>query len=70
MSIKTISLENRDYWRRDDVLSYLKIGRNALAAWIKDKGFPEGQKIGGRYLYWKRTEVLAWMEAQTEKQVA
>ena len=68
MSINTdIPLSQREFWRRDDVLSYLKIGRNALAAWIKDKGFPEGRQVGGRYQYWKRTDVLAWMDTQTEK---
>ena len=62
-----VPIESREYWRRNDVLSYLKIGRNALSAWIKDKGFPKGKQVGGRYQYWRRDEVMAWMQAQTEK---
>lgn len=65
--VTSVPLMEREFWQRCDVTGYLNIGRAGLAAWIKDKGFPKGRIVGGRIHYWRRDEVLAWMEEQTEK---
>lgn len=57
----------RDYWRRPDVLNYLNVGRESLSRWIKNNGFPKGFTVGGRYQYWRKQDVIDWVELQRTK---
>lgn len=44
--------------------AYLPIGKTAIYSAIKNDGFPQPYRFGPRLSFWKRSEVLAWMEKQ------
>lgn len=46
------------------VSSYTGMGRTAIYAAIKKDGFPEPYQLGKRIARWKRSQVLAWVEAR------
>lgn len=43
-----------------------QVSRCTIHRWAKDRGFPAGTKIGCQRYRW-RSEVIAWIEAQSEE---
>ena len=50
----------------DDVVAYLGIPKNTLYRWRVDGEGPRAMKIG-KHLRYRRTELEAWLEANTDE---
>ncbi len=53
----------------DDVAQMLKVSRQTLSNWRSARRGPEGVKLG-RALRYRRSSVLAWIEAQADDRPA
>jgi excisionase family DNA binding protein len=53
----------------DDVVAYLGIPKNTLYRWRVDGEGPRAMKIG-KHLRYRRTELEAWLEANTDERPA
>jgi excisionase family DNA binding protein len=53
----------------DDVVAYLGIPKNTLYRWRVDGEGPRAMKIG-KHLRYRRTELEAWLEKNTDERPA
>jgi hypothetical protein len=57
------------YVTREELADELKITTRTLSKWALLRCGPKKIKIGAR-CYYKRTDVIAWLDAQSSQQVA
>ncbi|MBN2701181.1 MAG: AlpA family transcriptional regulator [Methylothermaceae bacterium] len=50
--------------RRPEVLDRVGVGRTTLYDLIKNEGFPEPRKLGGRAVGWIEEEVNEWIASR------
>lgn len=55
------------FWMdQQDLCRYVSISGRTVDNWVLQQGFPPGRMRGGK-LFWKRTEVDAWMDGGSDK---
>ena len=60
------SQSNEALMRRRQVEQLVSLSRSALYAAVKAGSFPRQYSIGPRSVAWKKSEVLAWVEARPQ----
>lgn len=55
---------NEEIWRKQRVLATIGMGNTWLYDAMKRGDFPQAVKLGARAVGWKRSQVLAWMQAR------
>jgi len=58
-----------EYYTMRDLTDLLKVHRNTIWTWIREKDFPKGMALGGAGRRWTTSEVSAWLNKQREDTV-
>ncbi len=56
-----------EIWRKPRVLATIGMGSTWLHEAVNRRDFPPPVKLGARAVGWRRSDVLAWLEARETK---
>lgn len=61
---------SEEIWRKPRVLAVIGMGNTWLYEAMARGDFPQPVKLGARAVGWKKSEVLAWLEARQPRTAA